>query len=387
MEKTVFRQLLEFVPQRSFRRIVEKHEVTHGNQKVSAWEQFIYMSFAQLTHCNGLRDIQTSFRAMSHKAYHLGIQTNIARSNLSRANNSRPSVIFKSLAIFLIKEARRLYKDEKFENELNEVVYVLDSTYISLCLSLFPWGQIGKQNLAGVKIHTLLDLRGSIPSFIDISKGSSPDNKTLDQIIIEPGAFYVMDKAYVDFKRLNNIDEQKGFFVVRFKQNISFTRLSSNPSQQNKGVIVDQVGRLSGSVGQKHYFNKIRKVVFHDSDKNRTFTFMTNNFSIQPNVIAQLYKHRWKIEIFFKWTKQNLRIKKFYGTSQNAVETQIWIAISTYLLVAIAKKQLKLEPPLYQILHILSISLFEKELLFQLLNYNDRSTNSVATAKQLKLFD
>lgn len=387
MEKTIFRQLLELVPQRSFRRIAEKDESRHGNQRITAWEQFIYMSFAQLTHCNGLRDIQTSFRAMSHKAYHLGIQTDIARSNLSRANNTRPSIIFKLLAQILIEEARSLYKDDRFESELNEMVYVLDSTYISLCLSLFPWGQIGKQNIAGIKVHTLLDLKGSIPSFIDISSGSSPDNKILDKITIEPGAFYVMDKAYVDFKRLNNIDEEKGFFVVRFKQNISFTRLSSNPSQQGKGVILDQIGRLSGCIGRKHFVNKVRKVVFHDNERNKTFTFMTNNFSVQPYIVAQLYKHRWRIEIFFKWIKQNLRIKKFYGTSLNAVESQIWIAISTYLLVAIAKKRLKLEQPLYQILHILSISLFETEPLFQLLSLTRHNSKTFLSPNQLTFLD
>lgn len=387
MEKIIFRQLLELIPQRSFRRIAASHESTFRNKKTSAWEQFICMSFAQLTGCNGLRDIQTSFSAMSHKMYHLGIHSNVSRSNLSRVNNQRPSEIFRSLVILLMKEAKSLYREDKFDKTLDEVVYVLDSTYISLCLSLFPWAQIGRQPIAGIKVHALLDLRGSIPAFIDISKGSCPDNKTMDKIKIEPGAFYVVDKAYVDFKRLNNIDNERGFFVTRFKVNIAFTRTSTNAVVPDTGVILDQVGKFSGSVGKRKYQNKIRKIVFHDREKNKTLTFMTNNFSIQAQTVAQLYKHRWQIEIFFKWIKQNLKIKKFYGNSLNAVETQIWIAISTYLLVAIAKKRLKLKQPLAQILHILSISLFEKESLFQILDKNNHFKHNNANAKQLNLFD
>ena len=386
MDKAVFRQLLELVPQRSFRRTVARHESKHNNQILSAWEQFICMSFAQLTHCNGLRDIETSFRAMSHKTYHLGVHSNISKSQLSRVNNQRPSIIFSTLAKMLIKEARKLYRNDRFDKEMDEVVYALDSTYISLCLSMFPWGQIGNQKRAGLKIHTLLDLRGSIPTFIDVSEGSSPDNKILDSLLIEPGAFYVIDKAYIDFKRLNSIDEARGFFVARFKKNIVFTRISSNKVNLSKGVLVDQVGKFTGSVGRKKYQNKIRKVIFHDREKNKTLTFMTNNFSIDADNVAKLYKHRWKIELFFKWIKQNLRIKKFYGTSQNAVETQIWIAISTYLLVAIAKKKLNLEQPLAQILHILSISLFEKESLFQLLNKKNDLHIDYALDNQLNLF-
>ena len=387
MDKIIFAQLLDFVPRRKFKSVAKANEKQHGNQRLGIWEQFVCLSFAQLTQCNGLRDIQTSFSAMSHKTYHLGIQSRISKSTLSRTNEKRSSGIFKSLAERLIKEAKQLYKNDKFENNLDEVVYVLDSTYIALCLSLFPWAQIGKQNIAGIKVHTLLDLRGSIPSFIDVSRGSYPDNKALDLITIEPGAFYVMDKAYVDFYRLNNIDDGKGFFVVRFKKNIAFARIASNNFQPNKGVMLDQVGRLSGCVGRKKYPNKIRKVIFHDNERNKTFTFMTNNFSIQPDIVAKLYKHRWKVEIFFKWIKQNLRIKKFYGTSQNAVETQIWIAISTYLLVAIAKKRLNLKQPLAQILHILSISLFEKETLFQILNKSDSIKPTNTNPNQLTLFD
>ena len=385
MDKIIFRQLLEFVPQRSFRRLASEKKVSFDKQGLSAWEQFICMSFAQLTHCSGLREIEASFNAMVHKSYHLGVHSGVSKSNLSRANNKRPSQIYKSLAELLIKEASKLYRGEKLQEDLKHAVYVLDSTYISLCLSLFPWARIGRQNYAGIKLHTQLDLRGSIPTFIRVSKGSFPDNKMLDEIIIEPGAFYVLDKAYVDFARLNSIDEAKGFFVVRFKTNIKFKRLYSNTA--SKPILLDQVGTLSGAEGRKKYQSKVRKVIFHDHQKNKTFMFMTNNFSVDAELIPKLYKQRWQIEIFFKWVKQNLRIKKFYGTSLNAIETQIWVAISTYLLVAIAKKKLKLSQPLSQILHILSISLFEKESLFQLLSNNKHTQNDHPADNQLNLFD
>jgi len=386
MDKIIFSQLLDFAPKRNLKNSAKKTKIVHGNKKISAWEQFVCMCFAQLTGCSGLRDIQTSFSAMSHKMYHLGIYSNISKSNLSRVNNQRPSEVFRSLVINLMKEARSLYKEDRFDKTLDEVVYVLDSTYISLCLSLFPWAQIGKQPIAGIKVHTLLDLRGSIPAFIDLSKGSCPDNKIMDKINIEPGAFYIVDKAYVDFKRLCRIDNERGFFVARFKINIAFTRTYSNKVEFNSGVISDQVGKFTGSVGKRKYQNKIRKIVFHDREKNKTLTFMTNNFTIEAHAVAQLYKHRWQIEIFFKWIKQNLKIKKFYGNSYNAVETQIWIAISTYLLVAIAKKRLNLKQPLAQILHIMSISLFEKESLFQILNKNNQGGLSNSTSNQLNLF-
>lgn len=385
MEKIIFRQLLEFVRQRSFRRITDRHKSSFDKQGLSAWEQFICMSFAQLTNCNGLREIELSFAAMSHKLYHLGLHSSVSRSNLSRANNRRSSEIFKTLAELLIQQASKLYKGEPFERDLKQSVYVLDSTYISLCLSLFPWAQIGAQPYAGIKLHAQLDLRGSIPTFIRVSKGAFPDNKMLDEIVVEPGAFYVLDKAYVDFARLSNIDEAKGFFVVRFKSNIKFQRLYSNAARAP--ILLDQIGRLTGREGKRKYQNKIRKVVFHDHERNKTFVFMTNNFSVASELIPTLYKHRWKIEIFFKWVKQNLRIKKFYGTSLNAIETQIWIAISTYLLVAIAKKSLKLTQPLSQILHVLSISLFEKEPLFQLLSKTPTPHSHSLPDKQLNLFE
>jgi len=387
MDKIIFAQLLNFIPRRKFKSLAKSKDKLRRSDSLTALEQFICMAFAQLTNCSGLRDIETSLMAMSHKVYHLGLQNSVSKSNLSRVNNKRPSIVFKSLAELLIKEARELYKDEAFENLLDEVVYILDSTYISLCLSLFPWGQVGKQKIAGLKVHTLLDLKGSIPTFIEVTGGSHSDNRILDKITIEAGAIYVFDKAYIDFKRLDRIDEARGYFVARFKKNIAFSRTTSNQITPETGVMLDQVGKFTGSVGKRKYQNKIRKVVFHDRESNRTLTFMTNNFSLKPEVIAKLYKHRWRIEIFFKWIKQNLRIKKFYGTSENAVETQIWIAISTYLLVTIAKKKLNLEQPLAQILHILSFSLFEKESLSQILNRNNKMTTRLSESNQLNLFD
>lgn len=266
------------------------------------------MSFAQLTSCSGLRNIETCLRAMSSKLYHRGLHSNISKTSLSRINDTRSSTIFKSLCESLIKIARELYKEDKFCDSINEIVYVLDSTYISLCLSMFPWAQIGKQNKSIVKIHTLKDLRGSIPSFIAISDASVSDNKILDKLQIEPCAFYIMDKAYVDFKRLSFIEESRGFFVVRFKININFKRIYSLPYDGEKGVISDQVGNLNGSVGKRVYANKVRKITFHDQQRNKTLVFMTNNFSLPADSIALLYKKRWQIEIFFKWIKQNLKI-------------------------------------------------------------------------------
>jgi len=387
MQKTIFRQLLDLVSQRNFRIIAARYDKTTSQQKLSAWEQFVSMSFAQLTSCRGLREIESGFESISHKSYQLGIRTKISKSSLSRANNTRPSIIFQKFAYSLIEKAKEYYKQDSFLDDLDAIVYALDSTYISLCLSLCNWGQIGKQNIAGIKLHTLLDVGSSIPSFISVTNGSAPDNRMLDLITIEPGAFYVMDKAYVDFKRLNKIDEQKGFFVVRFKKNIKFKRATSNSFEPKLGVMADQVGYLTGCVGKKDYGSKIRKIIFHDHEKNKTLVFMTNNFSVNPQIIAMLYKHRWKIEIFFRWIKQNLRIKKFYGTSLNAVETQIWIAISTYLLVAIAKKRLQLERPIQQILHILSFSIIETIELFHIVNNTHPPEVGCSPFKQLNLFN
>ncbi len=387
MGKIIFAQLLDHVPRRLFKDQSSRLDNVNGNQKLSPWEQFVCMSFAQITSCDGLRSIETCLKAMSNKVYHLGLHSKVSRSSLARANEKRSSQIFKKLCENLISIAKDEYKDDKFLDTIEEAVYILDSTYISLCLSIFPWAQLGNHNKAVMKVHTLMDLKGSIPTFIKVSNARYPDNKVLDLIQIEPGAFYVMDKAYVDFKRLNSIDEKKGYFIVRFKKNITFKSISSKKVKPNCGVILDQSGKLSGGIGKRYYLGKVRKITFHDQDMDRTFIFMTNNFSIPAHNIAALYKKRWHIEIFFKWIKQNLEIKKFYGYSQNAVETQIWIAISTYLIVAIVKKRLKLEQPLHQILHFISISLFEDIPLFQILNFQQNQQNTNDNSNQLNLFN
>ena len=345
------------------------------------------MCFAQLTWREGLRDIELCLRSMQSKLYHIGLFSKVSRSTLADANERRNSKIYKDFCNILMKQARELYADEKFSKELDEAVYVLDSTYISLCLSMFPWGQMGRHNKAIFKVHTLLDLKGSIPSFVHISKGNYPDNKMLDLIRIEPGAFYVMDKAYVDFARLAKINQDKGYFVVRFKKHINFKRTASHEANIRNGVLVDQTGVFGRREANKKYPDQIRKIVFYDKETNKKITFLTNNFSLEPHLIATLYKQRWQIEIFFKWIKQNLRIKKFYGNSQNAVETQIWIAIATYLMIAIAKKQLRIKTPLYQILHFLSISLFENVPLLQALNPPKQIDTLPIISNQLNLFD
>jgi len=387
VSKIIFSQLLDFVPKREFRRCVERYKGNKGVKSFSCWEQFVCMFFAQMTYREGLRDIEICLRSMQSKLYHIGIGSIVSKSTLADANESRDSRIYQNFCKVLIKEAKELYSDDKFTEELNEAVYVLDSTYISLCLSLFPWSQIGKQNYGGIKVHTVLDLRGSIPTVISITKGAHPDNKVLDEIRIEPGAIYVMDKAYVDFKRLYNINKGKGYFVVRFKKNVNFQRTSSSYADINVGVISDQTGILARKETNKKYPDKIRKIVFHDKERNKTIIFLTNNFFLEARLIALLYKKRWQVEIFFKWIKQNLRIKKFYGTSQNAVETQIWIAISTYLIVAIAKKKLKIKAPLYQIIHLLSISLFENNDIYQAVNPPKEILDEPNNCNQLSLFN
>lgn len=387
MQRLVFSQLLDFAPKRQFRRCVSRYQGNKGIKNFTCWEQFVCMSFAQLTWRESLRDIELCMRTMQLKLNQIGLFSKISRSTLADANEKRDSKIYKDFCSILMKQARELYADEKFSKELEEAVYVLDSTYISLCLSMFPWGKMGGHNKAIFKIHTLLDLRGSIPSFIHISKGNFPDNKMLDNIRIEPGAFYVMDKAYVDFTRLAKINDEKGYFVVRFKSHINFKRLESNDSDLSKGVLVDQTGVFGRRETSKKYPDKVRKIIFYDKITNKKIIFLTNNFTLEAHIIALLYKRRWQIEIFFKWIKQNLKIKKFFGYSLNAVESQIWIAISTYLLIAIAKKQLKIKTPLYQILHFLSISLFEHIPLFQAVTPSHSLLKHNHMSKQLNLFD
>ena len=364
--KLVFAQVMEFVPLSVFRRCVAKYQ---GNRKVRTFtclDQFLCMAFAQITYRESLRDIEACLRSQSNKLYHMGIRGTVSRSTLADANEQRDWRIYAELAHTLIATARSLYSTEPFIEELDETVYALDSTTIDLCLSLFPWATFRKRKGA-VKLHTLLDLRGNIPTFIYISDGKLHDVNVLDILPLEPGAFYVMDRGYVDFERLYAITQAAAFFVTRAKSNLKFRRLYSRQVDRATGMICDQTIVLTGPISKKDYPEKLRRIKYNDPQSGKTLVFLTNNFTLPTLTIAQLYRSRWQVELFFKWIKQNLRIKTFYGTSENAVKTQVWIAISVYVLVAIMKKQLRLQESLYTILQILSVTSFERTSLIQLI--------------------
>jgi hypothetical protein len=385
--KLVFSQLMDFLPMHQFRRCVKRYDGNRYMKSFSCLDQFFCMAFAQLSYRESLRDIESCFRAMHNKLYHLGIQSRISRSTLADANEKRDWRIYADFAQVLINIARPLYSEEDFGVELDETVYALDSSTIDLCLSLFPWARFRKRKGA-IKLHTLLDLRGSIPSFISITDGKVHDVNVLDELIPEPGSIYVMDRAYLDFKRLYILNQCMAFFVIRSKINTQIRRLYSNAVDKSTGLRCDQTIVLTGIKTRYQYPDKIRRIKFYDDQKHRNLSFLSNNFIVPALVIAELYRCRWKIEIFFKWVKQNLRIKSFYGTSENAVKTQIWIAISTYVLVAIVKKQLRLNDlSLYTILQILSVTLFEKVSLLQILNSSKYTGNIQPHHNQLKLFE
>jgi hypothetical protein len=344
------------------------------------------MAFAQLTYRESLRDIECCLRAMHEKLYHMGIRGKVSRSTLAEANEKRDWRIYSDFAQILIHEARRLYIDDDFGLELKETVYALDSSTIDLCLSVFPWARFRKTK-AAVKLHTLLDLRGDIPTFIWITDGKVHDVNVLDHLIPEPGAIYVMDRAYLDFQRLYQLHQNSSVFVIRSKKNTVLRRIYSHKVDKSTGVKFDQTVALTGFYSKKDYPEKLRRIKYFDTLKGRSFIFLTNQFTLPPLTIAELYRHRWRVETFFKWIKQHLRIKRFYGTSENAVKTQIWIAISTYVLVAIMKKQLKIDLTLYTILQILSISLFEKIPILQALTTNNYRNQITTGHIQLELFD
>ena len=344
------------------------------------------MAFAQLAYRESLRDIECCLRAMREKLYHMGIRGKVSRSTLADANELRDWRIYSDFAQILIHEARQLYVDDEFGLELKETVYALDSSTIDLCLSVFPWARFRKTK-AAIKLHTLLDLRGDIPTFIWITDGKVHDVNVLDHLVPEPGAIYIMDRAYLDFQRLYQINQSSAVFVTRSKSNTGLRRLYSHKVDKTTGVKYDQTVVLTGFYSSKEYPDKLRRIKFYDAEKRRTFIFLTNQFSLPAPIIAELYRYRWRVEIFFKWIKQHLRIKKFYGTSENAVKTQIWIAISTYVLVAIMKKKLKIELTLYTILQILSISLFEKKPIYQVLTETDYKNKMTSKHIQLKLFE
>ncbi len=385
--RTILSQVLDFVSRYEFDKCVDKYEGNYRVRSFTCWEQFIVMAFAQLTGRESLRDIESCLGAISSKLYHSGVRSDIKKSTLADANEKRDWRIYAEYAQLLIREARKLYKDDNsFSVDIDEIAYALDSSTIDLCLSLFPWAKFRK-NKGAVKMHTQLDLRGSIPTFIEITDGKVHDVNILDLLILEPGAFYIMDRAYLDFERLYHMHQCLSFFVVREKHNFNFRRLYSREVDKTAGFKCDQTIKLTGFYTSKKYPDKLRRIKYYDKERDKTLVFITNNFVYNAEVIAQLYKERWRIELFFKWIKQHLRIKRFYGTTLNAVYTQIWIAVSVYLLVAIMKKKLKLKQELYTILQILSISIFEKVSVNQLFENRNYKNNNDSDYNQLKMFD
>lgn len=385
--KLVFAQLMEHLPTHTFRRIVKRYDGDYKVQTFSCLDQFFCMAFAQLTYRESLRDIEACFRAQRSKLYHLGIRSKqVSRNTLANANNIRDWKIYADFAQSLITIARNLYVNEPFGVDLQNSVYALDATTIDLCLSVFPWAPF-RQTKAAVKLHTLLDLRGNIPTFIHISDGKMHEVNILDQLIPEAGAFYVMDRGYLDFTRLNQFHQSGAFFVIRGKSNLKIQRRYSRQVDRTTGLVCDQTVILTGFYSQQDYELPLRRIRYKDSQTNKTLIFLTNNFALPALTIAQLYKCRWQVELFFKWIKQHLRIKNFYGTSENAVKSQIWISISVYVLVAIVKKRLNLKASLYQLLQILSLTMFERIPLDQLLNGIVTDQFQSDSAKQLNLFD
>ena len=384
--RLVFSQLMDFLPMHRFRQCVKRYNGNRYMKSFSCFDQFLCMAFAQLSYRESLRDIESCLRAMKNKLFHLGIRSHVSRSTLADANENRDWRIFADFGQVLIGIARELYSKDDFGVELDETVYALDSSTIDLCLSVFPWAKFRKTK-AAIKMHTLLDLRGSIPSFISITHGKVHDVKVLDQLIPEPGAIYVMDRAYLDFKRLFLLNQCMAFFVIRSKKNTQMRRLYSREIDTTTGLRCDQTIVLTGIKTRNQYPDRLRRVKYFDEEKARSFSFISNNFIVPALVITELYRCRWQVELFFKWIKTNLRIKAFYGTSENAVKTQIWIAVSVYVLVAIVKKQMKLDDlQLYTILQILSVTLFEKEPLFQVLAASTNSNMDQARSNQLDLF-
>lgn len=384
--KTIFSQVIDFLPKKKFRTCVERYNGNRGIRSFTCYDQFLCMAFAQLAYRESLRDIECCLRVMREKLYHVGIRGRVSRSTLADANELRDWRIYSDFAQVLIHEARRLYVDDDFGLDLKETVYALDSSTIDLCLSVFPWARFRKTK-AAVKLHTLLDLRGDIPTFIWITDGKVHDVNVLDHLIPEPGAIYIMDRAYLDFQRLYQMHQSSAIFVTRAKTNTGLRRIYSQNVDKTTGVRYDQVVVPTGYYTKKDYPEKLRRVKFYDADKDRSFVFLTNQFMLPAETIAGLYRYRWRVEIFFKWIKQHLRIKKFFGTSENAVKTQIWIAVSAYVLVAIMKKRLKIEMTLYTILQILSISLFEKKPIYQALTETDYKDQITSPYNQLKLFE
>lgn len=382
----VFTQLMGFLPRRDFNDCVSRYGGNRRPRGFSCRDQFLGMVFAQLTYRESLRDIETCLRALESKLYHIGFRGRVSRSTLADANRTHDWRIFADLAQTLIKRARKLYANEALSTELEETVYALDSTTIDLCLKLFPWAPFRRRKGA-VKLHTLVDLRGNIPCFIYISHGKTHDVTALDHLLLEPGAFYVMDRGYIDFRRLYRFELVGAFFVTRSKKSLDFKRRAGHKVDKTTGLRADQTIVLDGPLSSKLYPKPLRRIRFFDAEHNRRFTFLTNNFALSALTIARLYKSRWQVELFFKWIKQHLRIKTFYGNNANAVKTQVWIAISVYVLVAIVKKELGLDRSMHEILQILSLTLFEKTPIFAALQREIAPTSNTPFPNQQSLFD
>jgi len=384
--KTLFAQLMEFVPWTSFSRIVTRYGGDSGVRNLSCTEQFRAMAFAQLTYRESLRDIETCLLSNQAKLYGMGFRDPIRRSTLADANEGRDWHIWEDLAAVLIKRARKLYCNESFGVELDSTVYALDATTIDLCLSLFPWAPF-RSAKAAIKLHTLLDLHGNIPAFIHISDGKTHEVNVLDMLTFEAGAFYVMDRGYLDFKRLFTMHQAGAFFVTRAKHGMDARRVYSMPSDRHAGIICDQRITLNGFYVSQDYPEQLRRIRFKDTETGKTLVFLTNNTALPALTIAALYKRRWQVELFFKWIKQHLRIKRFIGNSENAVKTQVWCAVSTYVLIAIVKKELQLDASLYKMLQILSVSVFEKTHISQAFTGNGHLQEQTDFTNQLNLFD
>jgi hypothetical protein len=384
--KYVFAQLIEHLPLHTFRRCVARYRGEHKVKRFSCLDQYLCMAFAQLTYRESLRDIEACLRAQSSKLYHLGIRGNVARNTLANANATRDWRIYCDFAQSLIAIARRLYAEEPLGVELNNTVYALDSTTIDLCLSMFPWAPF-QRSKAAVKLHTLLDLRGSIPSFIFLSDGKVHDVNILDRLVPEAGAFYIMDRGYVDFARLARFEAARSFFVIRARKNLQAERRYSRAVDRTKGLVYDQTVVLTGLHSREDYATTLRRIKVKDLQSGKVVVLLTNNFILPALTISELYRLRWQIELFFKWIKQHLRIKAFFGTSENAVKAQIWIAVSVYVLVAIIKKRLQLSATLYEILQILSLTMFERTALDQLLIATGPTEADAPSSNQLVLFE
>ena len=383
--KTIFAQLMDFLPTHEFGQCVERYQGHYKIKSFTCWDQFLCMAFAQFTYRESLRDIQACLRGSQQKLYHMGFRGKVSRNTLAHANQVRDWRIYGDFAHILIAQARRLYAHEDFGVELEEAVYAFDASTIDLCLSVFPWAKF-RQRKGAIKLHTLMDLRGSIPTLIFITHGKVHEINLLDELLFEPGAIYLFDRGYLDFARLYNIHQSPAFFIIRAKRNFRFRRLFSQPADKAKGIQADQIIQLHGFYSRRDYPDRLRRIRYFDAEKQKRLVFLTNNFALPALTIAELFRCRWKIELFFKWIKQHLRIKAFYGTSENAVKTQTWIAITIYVLVAIIKKVLKLEPSLYSMLQILSVTLFEKTPLFQVLSQTQPDQMETNSSKQLKLF-